>query len=218
MRELTPSISRKARKLNREKLREAEANFLQRYPGGFADPAMKAIKKKHNVDKLIDFTQESLTRVNCHRPDFVAETLLKIVSRSSMVSRFEKPRFRDFLDALGSDEKRALAYAVEQRLYGRKQQGFEDILGMLLHHRLAKWAIISVVPFYFSPRREAFVKPTTTKAILAQLQIENLHYNATPSWDFYKGFRKLIADIRKEVDPSLSPNNAALTGFLMMSL
>lgn len=204
--------------MNLNKLQEAEAQFLQRYPGGFADPAMQPIKKKHNVDKLVDFTRESLRRENCKRPEFVADALLKIVSRSSMVSRFEKPRFRDFIGSLGSDEKRALASAVEKRLHGGKQAGFEAMLGLLLHHKLAKWAIISVAPFYFAPTREVFVKPTTAKGIVALLEVENLHYKPVPTWEFYKGYRDLVANIKKQVAPSLSPNNAALTGFLMMSL
>lgn len=204
--------------MNYDKLREAEANFLQVYPAGFADPAMQAIRKKHNVDKLVEFTQANLTQASCNRPEFVSETLLKIVSRSSMVSRFEKPGFKAFLDSLSSNEKKALAHAVEQRLFGAKQQGFEEILGFLSHHKIAKWAVISAVPFYFAPRREVFVKPTTAKGILAFLEVENLRYNATPSWDFYKGYRNLIADVKKHVNPSLSPNNAALSGFLMMSL
>jgi len=204
--------------MNREKLREAEASFLQLYPLGFSDPAMQAIRKKHNVNKLVEFAQQNLTRANCNRSNFIAETLLKIVSRSSMVSRFEKPRFRDFLGALPSPEKKALAYAVEQRLFGRKQKGFEEILGMLIDHKIARWSVISAVPFYFSPRREVFVKPTTTKGILAALEVEHLHYHPTPSWEFYKGYQRLLADIKKQVSPSLSPTNAALSGFLMMSL
>jgi hypothetical protein len=204
--------------MNYEKLREAEANFLQAYPAGFADPALQPIRKKHNVDKLVEFTRENLTRVNCKRPQFIAETLLKIISRSSMISRFEKPRFREFLESLTSEDKTALAYALEQRLFGRKQQGFEALLGMHQHYKIAKWAVISAVPFYFAPRREVFVKPTTAKGILAFLEVEDLHYNATPSWEFYKGYQSLIADIKKHVSPSLSPSNAALTGFLMMSM
>ena len=202
-----------------EKLRQAEADFLQRYPGGFADPGMAAIKKKHNVDKLTEFTQANLTKANFNRPEFIAETLLKIVSRSSMVSRFEKPRFRDFIGALNSHEKQALADAFEKRLYGRqKQRGFEEFLGMLSHHRLAKWAVISVVPFYFSPEKEVFVKPTTAKGILAFLEIKNLEYRPTPSWEFYKGYQRLLVEIKKQVAPTLSPNNAALSGFLMSSM
>ena len=205
--------------MNYDKLRLAEANFLQRYPGGFADPAMDAVKKKHNVDKLVEFTQDSFARTHFNRPEFIAESLVKVVSRSSMVSRFEKPKFRDFIQSLNSHEREALAMAVEKRLYGRqKGQGFDEILGMLAHHKLAKWAVISVVPFYFAPRKEVFVKPTTAKGILAFLEVEDLVYKPTPSWAFYQGYRKLLGEIKANVVPTLSPNNAALTGFMMMSI
>lgn len=205
--------------MNIEKLRQAEASFLQRYPGGFADPGLEPIKKKHNVDKLTEFARQNLTRAHFSRPGLIADTLLKVVSRSSMVSRFEKPKFRDFIGALNSHEKQALADSFEKRLYGRhKRQGFEEILGMLSHHQLAKWAVISVVPFYFSPHKEAFVKPTTAKGILAYLEVEDLVYRPTPSWAFYQGYQKLLTEIRKQVVPTLSPNNAALTGFLMNSI
>jgi len=204
--------------LNIQKLKEAEASFLALYPGGFADPGIRAVRAKHNVDRLILYTADALTRANCHKPNCVAESLLKIVSRSSMVSRFEKPRFRDFIESLGSYEKEALAYAIEQRLYGRKQRGFELLHGMLAQHHIAKWAVISCVPFYFAPRREVFVKPMTAKKILTFLEIDDLQYHPTPSWMFYKGFRDLLARVRNEVSPSLSPSYAALSGFLMMSI
>ena len=205
--------------MNYQKLRTAEANFLQRYPGGFSDPEMATIKKKHNVDKLVEFAQASFVPQSFNRPEFIVESVLKVVSRSSMVSRFEKPKFRDFIQALNSHEREALAAAFEKRLYGRnKKRGFEEVLGMLSHHKLAKWAIISVVPFYFSPHKEAFVKPTIAKGILAYLEIDDLIYKPTPSWSFYQGYQKLLAEIKKEVLPTLSPNNAALTGFMMMSL
>lgn len=161
--------------MNLNNLRQAETLFLQSYPGGFSDPAMEPIKKKHNVDKLIKFTRDNLTRKNCERPQFVADALVRIVSQSSMVSRFEKPRFRDFVGSLSGAEKKELA-------------------------------------------REVFVKPTTAKGIISFLEADTLHYDPTPSWEFYRGFRSLIADIKREVVPSLAPNNAALTGFLMMSL
>ncbi len=205
--------------MNYQKLKEAEAGFLQRYPDGFSDPAMATIKKKHNIEKLSDFARENLSRAKFNRPEHIAETLVKIVSRSSMVSMFEKPKFRDFVKALNSQEKQALADAVEKRLYGRqKQRGFEELLGMLAHHKIAKWSVISVVPFYFAPAKEAFVKPTTAKGILAYLEIEDLVYKPTPSWTFYQGYLKLLKDIERHVAPSLSPNYAALTGFMMVSI
>jgi hypothetical protein len=149
----------------------------------------------------------------------VVDTALKIVSRSSMVSRFEKPKFRDFVQCLNSDEKAAFAQALELRLYGRaRQRGFEELVGMLQPHGVAKWSVVSVIPFYVFPQREAFVKPTTAKGIIAALEVDDLQYRPQPTWAFYRGYQRLLKDIRDTVSDRLAPNNAALTGFLMTSL
>ena len=204
--------------MNLDKLKEVESTFLMRYPLGFDDPGLVPIKKKHNVDKLISLAQTNLTQLNCNQPHFVANTLVDIVCRSSMVSRFEKPPFRDVLNSLDSYEKETLTFAVEQRLYGNRRKGFDLMVGLLTPYKLAKWSIVSAMPFYFSPRREAFVKPTTAKNIIEFLEVKDLIYSPTPSWKFYKGYRKLIMEIKKHVHRSLSPNSAALTGFLMITI
>ena len=204
--------------MNELKLHEAEALFLQLYPAGFADPAIAPIRRKHNVDQLVRFTQAALTRASCQQPHHVVQSVFKIISRSSMVSRFEKPNFRAFIKTLSSDGEKEFAYAIEQRLFGRKQLGFERLVALLAPHQVARWALVSAIPFYHAPRREAFVKPSTAKAILAFLEVHDLHYHSTPTWAFYKGYQRLLLDIRRRVHPSLSPSNAALSGFLMMSM
>lgn len=205
--------------MNLNKLKLTEADFLARYPEGFADPGLEHIRKKHNVGKLTEFAQANLTRGHFNRPEHIADTLVRIISRSSMVSMFEKPRFRDFVRSLNSHEKEHLAFAFEKRLHGRaKRSGFEEILGMLSHHKLAKWSLISAVPYYFAPNKEAFVKPTTAKGIIAYLEVDNLQYKPTPSWEFYSAYRRLLDDVKKEVHPSLTNNYAALSGFLMTAI
>lgn len=205
--------------MNIDKLKMAEANFLLQYPEGFADPGLAPVRKKHNVDKLTEFAQANLTRSHFNRPEHIAETLVKIVSRSSMVSMFEKPRFRDFVRSLNSHEKEHLAFAFEKRLHGRaRRAGFEEITGMLGPHKIAKWPVVSAVPYYFAPRREAFVKPTTAKGIIKFLEVEGLHYKPTPSWEFYRGYIKLLDRVKEEIHPSLAPGYAALSGFLMVSM
>jgi hypothetical protein len=160
-----------------------------------------------------------VTEAALSRPQGFADILLKIVSRSSMVSRFEKPPFREFLDALSSKDKRDLAEAFQKRLFGRKQrEGFEAIIDLLDRYKLARWSLVSAVPFYFAPSKEAFVKPSTARRIVTFLDMEALHYNPRPDWAFYVGYRKLVLDIKKNVDPSLTPNNAATTGFLMATM
>ena len=205
--------------MNIEKLRQAEADFLARYPGGFADPGLAPIRKKHNVEKLSEFARANLTRTHFNRPEQVCETLVRVVSRSSMVSVFEKPKFRDFVRSLNTREKEQLAFAFEKRLFGRaKRAGFEEILGMLSHYKIAKWPVISAVPYYFAPTRDAFVKPTTAKRIITFLEVDTLQYKPLPSWEFYRGYLQLLGQVKQEVNPSLSPNYAALSGFLMTSI
>jgi len=136
-----------------------------------------------------------------------------------MVSRFEKPPFRVFLEALDPKGRRQLAEAYRKRLFGRKKsEGFEEIVSLFARYKLARWSLVSAVPFYFAPTKEAFVKPTTAKKIITSLGVESLHYHARPDWHFYDGYRKLILDIRKHVDSNLTSNNAAITGFLMSSM
>jgi hypothetical protein len=84
--------------------------------------------------------------------------------------------------------------------------------------KLAKWSLVSIIPAYYKPTREVFVKPTTAKGILKFFDIKDPVYHPTPSWDFYRKYRQLINDGKKEVSKSLSPSNAAFSGFLMMTV
>jgi hypothetical protein len=205
--------------MNIQKLKEAEAAFLARFPDGFADPGLEKIRISHNVDRLADFTRLHVTDATLSRPGKFIEVLLTIVSRSSMVSRFEKPPFREFLSALSSNQQRDLADAYRQRLFGKKRrEGFEAIVELFSRYKLGRWSLVSAVPFYFAPSKEVFVKPTTAKKIVTLLDVEGLHYHPRPNWTFYTAYRKLILDIGEQVDPSLTPHNAATTGFLMATL
>ncbi|GJM12591.1 MAG: hypothetical protein DHS20C12_09940 [Pseudohongiella sp.] len=204
--------------MNIEKLQRAEEIFLGRYPGGFAHPQMMAIGKKHKMDRMIDLCQEAFAKKNFRDPPEILESMIKIVSRSSMVSVFEKPKFRDFARGLEPKQKNELAAGLKEQLYGNQEKGFDKILNIMLSGKMAKWSLISICPVYFRPQDEVFVKPTTAKKAIAHFELENLHYRPQPSWHFYEEFRSVINTMKTKVDPSLSPNSAAFTGFLMMSM
>jgi hypothetical protein len=204
--------------MNIRKLKEDETLFLARFPEGFYDPGLAKIRKAHNVDRLADFARSKLRDLASARAGNLADTLLTIVTRSSMVSRFEKPPFRKLVEGLDSKGKRRLAEAFRKRLIGRKKrEGFEEIVDLLAEHKLARWSLVSAVPFYCAPSTEAFVKPSTAKRIVTFLEVD-LDYRARPDWAFYCGYRKLILEIKGLVDPRLTPNNAATTGFLMSTI
>ncbi|MDB4260784.1 hypothetical protein OAD32_03940 [Porticoccaceae bacterium] len=205
--------------LNSNKLKQAEAGFLSRYPGGFADPEMVKIGKRHPMAKMTAMVHDCFSARARKNIGQYAEDMAKVVGRSSMVSMFEKPKFRDFVKRLAPGEQSFLVQAMHDLLHTDNQQGgFEALVELLKTEKLAKWSLISIIPAYYAPTTEVFVKPTTAKNIIQHFDIEGLVYKPTPSWEFYTAYRDLINHAKTQVDSSLSPSNAAFSGFLMMAI
>ncbi len=203
--------------MNLTKLREAEALFLQQYPEGFDSEAMQQVAKKHNVGKLADYAGTALAKKQFSRPGAVLDDIVRIVSRSSMVSMFEKPKFRDYVNGLAREDRAYLLEGYRKLLHGNQQKGFEAVADVLREGKLAKWSLMTICLLYYRPTTEVFVKPTTTKNVIRQFELEDLVYKPQPSWEFYARYRDAIETMKGAVSPSLSPNNAAFTGFLMMT-
>ena len=204
--------------MNWNKLAAAEKNFFLTYPGGFDHPEMVKIGKKHKMPQMTAFAQEQFSKKQCANVAETCDNMIKLVSRSSMVSLFEKPKFRDFVNGLNHDEQGFLVDALKQMLHGKKRVGFEAMVDLLKTAKLAKWSLLTIIPAYYSPDTEVFVKPTTAKNVISYFEVPELTYHPTPSWDFYVGYRKLIVSMKAKVAKNLSPSNAAFTGFLMFSM
>ena len=205
--------------LNSNKLKQAEAGFLSRYPGGFSDPEMVKIGKRHPMAKMTAMVHDCFSARARRNIGQYAEDMAKVVGRSSMVSMFEKPEFRDFVKRLAPGAQSFLVQAMHDLLHTDNQQGgFEALVELLKTEKLAKWSLISIIPAYYAPTTEVFVKPTTAKNIIQYFDVEGLVYKPTPSWEFYTAYRDLINHAKTQVDSSLSPSNAAFSGFLMMAM
>lgn len=204
--------------MNREKLKLAEKMFLSRYPEGFASPEMLEIGKKHKMNKMVKMTQEGLAEDEFANTDAVLESMRKIVTSSSMVSVFEKPKFRDLLKDLTIDERDMLADGLKNSLHGDQKRGFEQMIAVLLPYKLAKWTLLTVCLVYYRPDYEVFIKPTTVKGIIDFLELEGVKYSPKASYEFYAAYREQMNEMKELVDESLRESNAAFSGFLMMSL
>ena len=209
----------KIEKMNLIKLKQAERAFLRRYPGGFNNPELIATRvKKHKPDQMLALARESFARENFKLPDRLTQNMVKVISRSSIISVFEKPRFRDFANGLSPQEREFLSSGLEQVLYGDEQTGFEMILDLLKSEKLAKWSLLTVCQTYFHPERDVFIKPTTVKGVIQYFELENLQYKPTPSWAFYDAYRSAFFEMKSNVDSSLAPTNPAFSGFLWMTV
>jgi len=204
--------------MNLEKLKQAEADFLALHPEGFADPSMQKVAKRHRMDKMTEFAQEHFSPDSHSNVEQTAANMVKAVSRSSMVSMFEKPKFRDFVARLDRVQKGYLVDSMLEFLHGDQKLGFESLADLLRTEKLAKWSLITIIPAYYAPKKEVFVKPTTAKGVINYFEIPDLVYKPAPTWEFYKGYRKLINQSKRQVDKRLSPSNAAFSGFLMMTV
>lgn len=204
--------------MNARKLALAEKEFLKTYPGGFENPEFVKVAKKHQVEKMTAAAQEQFGKAKFKEPVEVAEQMVKLISKSSLVSLFEKPKFRDAVRDMGTIERDALVAGLKAFLHGSQRRGFESMVAILAPHKLAKWSLLTVLPNYYRPNEEVFVKPTTAKDVIQHFELEELTYKPAPTWEFYEGYRAAILDMKSKVDPCLAPNNAAFCGFLMMSM
>lgn len=204
--------------MNIDKLKKAEQKFLSLYPDGFFDPTMQEIAKKHKMDQRTKQAQDFFKKSAFGDVNTICENMVKIISQSSLISIFEKPKFRDVVRSMGPSEEKALAQSLKLMLHGDQQKGFEQIVEILGQYKLAKWSLVTVIPNYYKPDEEVFVKPTTTKGIISTFELDGVVYNPKPTWDFYKKYRSQILEMKSQVDETLAINNAAFCGFLMMSM
>lgn len=204
--------------MNWDKLKRAEERFFLQYPEGFSDPTMLEIAKKHKVEKMNKLAQDSFALEQFKNPDKIVDSMRKIISQSSLISLFEKPKFRDVANSFNENEIEGLSIGLREFLHGDQENGFNIMVDIFTEYRLANWPLMTVCPVYFAPSIEVFVKPTTAKAIISYFELEGLKYSPKPSFEFYKGYREHINLIKKEVNGSLNHDNAAFCGFLMMSI
>jgi len=204
--------------MNITKLKHAEALFLQSYPTGFLHPRLEDVGKKHKMPQMIELTQQSFAKKKFRHTHEIADSMVKITSSSSMVSAFEKPKFKAFVANLTTNELVKLVDGFQAYLHGNQQKGFEAMLASLSAFKLAKWPLMTILPNYYSPDENVFVKPTTAKGVIKYFELQNIEYKPLPSWDFYQRYREAILEMKSHVVDTLAPNNAAFCGFLMMSL
>ena len=112
-----------------------------------------------------------------------------------------------------------LSIGLYEMLYGDKEESFETLVEVLSFYGLAKWSIVTLIPYYFYRNKEFFIKPTTTKNILSFFEIEGLTYKPKPSYEFYAAYTTVLETMKQNVGEKIShDDNAAFTGFLMMAM
>ena len=104
--------------MNITKLKAAERRFIERYPGGFSNPLMLELVKKHKVEKMKQMAQDSFAMRQFECAGEIVESMIKIASQSTLVSIFEKPKFRDSVRSMSDSEKQHLSHGLRNFCMG----------------------------------------------------------------------------------------------------
>jgi len=200
------------------KLKQLEERFFEEYPLGFDSEELQAIGKKHKTEKMNKFVHEKFCEDCFDDTEEVMANFSKLISTSSLVSVFEKVKFKDIVKILSNEEKELLSKGIYEFLYGNQELGFEMQIDILSTYKMAKWTILTVIGVYFSPGVEVLVKPTTAKGILKYFEVEDFKYSPTASFDFYKKYRAFINELMANTSKELHVETAAYCGFLMMTI
>jgi len=204
--------------MNLEKLKDVESEFLEKFPKGFKDEHFFPTMKKFKPEKLEEFAKEALKIENFSNPNLIVEGFFKTIQKSVMVSLFDKLKLKDMIASLNSYEKDMLSIEIYELLYGDKKEGFEGLVDFLAEYSLAKWTLISIVPYSLNRQTEYFIKPTTTKNIIKYFELKDCIYKPKPSFDFYENYTKILVEMKENLDDSLTFDNAAFTAFLKIGI
>ncbi|HLD22532.1 MAG TPA: hypothetical protein VJA83_01230 [Sulfuricurvum sp.] len=204
--------------MNLEKLKAAEANFFAFYPKGFVDEALLPIINRHNTAKIGESVREIFAPERFSRTEEISENFAKIVSKSSLISLFEKPKVREMVKQMSMEQQDMFAIGLYELLHGKKEKGFNILVDLLSIYKLAKWSIVTLIPYYYAREKEFFIKPTTTKDIIKFFEIEGFTYKPRPTYEFYERYTKVLEEMKLQVSPLIGQDNAGFTGFLMMAM
>lgn len=204
--------------MNLKKLKEAEASFFAFYPKGFEDEGLLPIIKRHNTAKIGESVREMFAAEKFSRTEEIGEGFAKIVSKSSLISLFEKPKVRDMVKAMSMEQQDMLAIGLYELLHADHEKGFRILVDVLSIYKLAKWSIVTLIPYYYARDKEFFIKPTTTKDIIKFFEIDGLEYKPKPTYEFYERYTKVLEEMKLQVSPLIGQDNAGFTGFLMMAM
>jgi len=204
--------------MNLKRLKDLESEFLCSYPKGFKDEHFFPTMKKFKPEKLEEFAKEALKKENFSNPNLVVDGFFKTIQKSVMVSLFDKLKLKDMIASLNSYEKDMLSIEIYELLYGDKKEGFEGLVDFLAQYNLAKWTLVSIVPYTINRQTEYFIKPTTTKNVIKYFELKDCIYKPKPSYEFYENYTKILDDMKKNLHDTLTFDNAVLTSFLKIGI
>lgn len=201
----------------KEKLKIAIDMFYSMYPDGFSDIELDKIRKRHKTEKMQLLAKDMFCKDNFARAELICENYAKIVSKSSLISYFEKPKVKQMVASMSHIKKDMFSISLYETLFGDMREGLEGMAEVLADYNLAKWSLVTIVMYYYHREKEYFIKPTTTKNILKYFDAKSPTYKPKPTFEFYEEYKNFLESLKKDANIDIK-DNAAFTGLFMIAM
>jgi hypothetical protein len=199
-------MSRPARKLDRHAA-HARRIFLHRFPDGFRDDTYLAWERDYKVAAAerwqAELGQDRLEELlDAREYDTIAQTAMKIESRTNLLFSFEKMAVRDAIkDPIGA---RTFAMGIHDYLHGPGdlQARFDrwvDAVSLLPRKktRVLTWPVVTVFGMIGAPDEHIFLKPWITRTA-AETYGFDFFYQSRPAWPTYASLLEFAQRVRRD--------------------
>jgi len=102
----------------KEKLQVLQNTFFSIYPDGFNSPEFQHLEKKHKLTKTNKKIHEIFNSNIINNDIEFLDAITKILSSSSIISVFEKIKFRNFMKEIHTEQKNNMSQAIKELLMG----------------------------------------------------------------------------------------------------
>lgn len=182
--------------------------FLHYYPGGFRDPDYIGLERGYKQsahERWAEALEPTLFRNLAAHGGYrtIADTVVRIESRTNLLFSFEKMALRDALKpAAGA---RDFAFGLYDFLYGRGggrlrfERWIETLAGLPRKQtRVLTWPVATVFGFLAKPQEHFFLKPNVVRRAALAYGFD-LHYQSRPAWDVYAGVLEFCRTVERDL-------------------
>jgi hypothetical protein len=205
----SPRSGARASNVNYMGAARCRRKFELYYPDGFIDETYQIAERSYKERAHLEWQAElgpAEFRKLLARGEFrqIADTAVRIESRTNLLFSFEKMALRDALKTAAG--ARLFAHELYAFLYGRGAPGtkFADWVRAVSElpqrqSRVLTWPVVTVFGFIARPDKHMFLKPRVTRKA-AKAYGFDFAYRPTPSWPVYEELQTFAAIIRRDLD------------------
>jgi hypothetical protein len=188
--------------------KRARRKFLRAFPNGFRDETYVDWERSYKWNAHLKWREaldEKAFRAFLSEDRFqdIAQTAIRIESRTNLLFSFEKMALRD---AVRSPKgARGFATALFELLHGAGslEERFTRWIAAIealprRQTRVLTWPLVTVFGFIAQPQTHFFFKPTVTREAARRYGTQ-LPYAPRPSWDNYKALLQFVGTVRADL-------------------